>query len=225
MSVRAKMQCTSIIPGQRGNCLYLSAVWEGSEALQKISENAIFGDATPSGGLQLVSDALRTTDWTPNEEYYIDLLSFDPAEQAKVRTVPMVMVSARLVYRSALDPNMPSMPISFRWAIDESTWSGQLDMSIKNPGAIAWLDEHERIELSVRLARGRRSDAEIAVLQAMFDQEAERAEKIWSNPPSYYDPKRAPVAAGAPDATKAYFVCWMTSNIARKLAIARGEVL
>ena len=46
--------------------------------------------------------------------------------------------------------------------------TGSLDMSIANPGAIAMLDEGDIWVMLTRLARGRRSDAEIAMIEKLL---------------------------------------------------------
>ncbi len=169
MSVRAKMSCGSIDRGQIGTSLNFSAVYEGSEELQGISENAIFGKATPAGWLNIVgpADADR---FKPQNEYYVDMVAIGGGASIS-GDVSLVKSPATLVYRSDPDTNNPEAPVQFRYGM-ERPFSGMLDLRIANPAAIAWLDGHRDVDVMIREVRGRRSTEEIALREAEVERMA-----------------------------------------------------
>lgn len=157
MTVRAKMTCNSGSTGD-GVWLRFGAVFEGSAELQKISENAIFGDATPSGMLTL--DAADFGGPFQNgEDYYVDLRSTEP-------TTPVLLKRRlRLAYFTPpadRDLHGNGIMAFFRWISTEPR-NAQLEMGIRNPAAIEALDTWAEPWMSITLATGRKSDVEIAL--------------------------------------------------------------
>ena len=169
MTVRAKFYCHHIAPGATGRGISLGPVYEGSNELQKISENAIFGDATPGGSLHLAGPHLEH--FQEGEEYYIDL--FQPGEAPAVDGHVVTHCSVVKVFRSAPrrpDQEWPKTDELRFVARAGSGWDLTLAMSIANPAAVAYLDQHEAFDITIRLAVGnRRSDAEIALREQMLD--------------------------------------------------------
>lgn len=160
--IRAKMHPSGwSAKGKVGSLINLQAVYEGSSELQAISENSVFGNATPAGNLELAGDFpldLFSTDTT--EEYYVDIWAdTDEFPDDALMAVPM-----RKVFQSEANPSYPSQQIQFRYSSLGKLISGQVYLSIANPVAIEILSDpkYDVVVVLVRLARGRRSDAEIA---------------------------------------------------------------
>lgn len=70
MTVRAKFQCTSIIPYSNMSTVYLSAVY----STDPNDPNKAFTDATPSGQLSIVinNDKLALQTFQIGKSYYLD---------------------------------------------------------------------------------------------------------------------------------------------------------
>lgn len=218
MSVRAKMTCGYTQKGARGVSLNFSAVFEGSEELQAISENAIFGKATPSAFLNLVGpfDVER---FKTNEEYYIEIWDcMDPLPHWG--TPILATASATLVYRSELDPNYPDRH-AFKYGFMAPN-SGMLDLTILNKDAVDWLDTHDDFEVVIRLARGRRSDAEIAAIQKMLDVACADAGKMWDDVQNGGGSRSHWVNEDAKKVDRETWIAQRTAYLKRKLDIASG---
>jgi hypothetical protein len=111
-----------------------------------------------------------------------------------------------------------------------SPHAGMLDMRIANPAAIAYLDQRSCLELLLRLARGRRSDAEIAAIEAdlvkartYYGEQWDRVDGGKADRHERANVEAWSTAAGVSDRTG--YVAHQTGRERRKLAIARGEVL
>jgi hypothetical protein len=152
-NVRAKMTCFMGIADQP--YMRFGAVYEGSKELQGISENAIFGDATPSGSLQL-DPADYSNRFTNGEDYYIDLSLIEPREGVLLKR------KMRLSYVTPEADRCPDCMVQFRY-ISTEVYNAHLEMCIRNPVAIEALVSHAELWLSIQVASGRRSDAEIAL--------------------------------------------------------------
>jgi|SRR6185312_2149005 len=225
MAVRAKMCCTTLTKGEHGSQMFMSAVYEGSTELQKISENAIFGDATPCGNLHL-SGALPEG-FEEREEYYLDLAEAgSPARDGEIVEMP-----ARKVFRSAFDPNFPASHIVFRFALGDGDIRGELDMSIANPAAIEMLDGETEYRFAVRLARYRAGAEEIAIREKMLADMEECWGKEWDKPEPVGDHWRKwawrsiDQRQDSPKVSREEYVAHYTRDLRRKLAIARGDVV
>lgn len=198
MSVRAKLSSYGPNIGSRGVELSFYAVYEGNAELQQITENAIFGNATPNASLTLVGDIVPK-DMKSDEEYFVDLTD---------HSVPhgwMILGTYEERFRSAFNPNYPEGPTRFRYDIrSEGSWRGSFDLSVLNPDAIEWMDRHKTGIFAVRLARGRRSDREIAIREAQVEEMREqfaRNDRLTPEEREFY-----------------------LSSYVRKLAIAKGEI-
>lgn len=222
MTVRAKLLCGWGERGKVGSYAHFNAVYEGSEDLQLVSENSIFGSATPTANLSLTGDV---PSFKVGEEYYVDIFS---TEETRPDDLGFLLVATlRKTYRSALNPNLPKNPISFRFAIEgggHCDVAGEFNMAIANPSAIEALDDGRYFVMGVKLARGRRSDAEIAAIGKMLDQSLAEANGTWDNPPRHYDPKTAMRGSNGPEMTREEFIEWRCGALRRKLAIAKGEI-
>lgn len=188
MSVRAKMSPGSFSPGKRGAEFYLSAVYESDGELRKVSENAIFGDATPCGNLHISGDLDVSKFPIADEEYYVDLLDELPAGGAVVPYI--VTLPVRKIYQSD-QGNLPN--VNFRFII-EGGFYGSLQLTIHNPHAIGWLDSRDHLILGLMLVRGRRSDVEIAARQRQleqFDAEIEGGKSWYKDHPDSAKAERA----------------------------------
>lgn len=153
--IRAKMYCSSAANAGRP-FTSLTAVYEGSSALQKISENAIFGDATPNGSLRLdTADYGRLAN---QEEYYIDLQATEPKHAGLLKR------RMRQTFRSDYDQSETPL-VQFRFVSTEPQ-DANLELGIRNPAAVEYLDCHRDLWLTIVLASGRKSDEEIALRQA-----------------------------------------------------------
>jgi hypothetical protein len=220
------MVCSSVTTGKVGRQVYMSAVYEGSTELQLISENAIFGDATPCGNLRLTGDVPNP--FAEGEEYYLDL--FAPTEQWQ-RDGAQLELQAQKVFRSAVDPNFPTGHVTFRFALGfEGGVAGELDMAIANPAAVEALDDSRYFRFVVRLARYRASDKEIDIRAGLLADAEAYYGKEWDKPePSKSTWQYAAwrKISGAPDAaqcTREEYIAHYTRDLRRKLAIAKGEI-
>ena len=213
MSVRAKMRCTWIREGQVGCTITLDAVYEGTNELQQISENAIFGDATPSGSLTLVVPQDRADKFKRDEEYYIDM---DPQDPARGRPTDAIMHwGGYLAFRADQNTNYPDSPIEFRYVFDGV--GGGLSVHVKNPTAIKWMDENGEVLLSIKLARGRKSDEEIAMREKLL---ADQERTLHQYYPQYAENHRR--NGGEPESLQEY-VARNTQIYRQRLAWSRGE--
>lgn len=185
MIVRCKMTCQANKRGMIGGHVQLNAVYEGSSELQKLSENSIFGDATPNGNMDL--SGLATERFIDGEEYYIDFLG--AGELPETSGDETAAFRMRKIFRSQFDPNWPNHA-SFRFAVEDSSRGGSGYLQIVNPEAVAELDKHDIFNVKIHPAVGRRSDAEIAFLEkkleetlhlyrATTEEERERAADYW----------------------------------------------
>lgn len=159
MTVRSKMTCNT---GQTGDGVWLrfGAVYEGNTALQNISENAIFGDATPSGLCNL--DPADIGPFQNGEDYYLDLTVAEPTHPVLLKR------RLRLSYSTPeLDRDLHGYGVMahYRWISIEAR-NAHLEMGIRNPAAIDALDTWAEPWLSIVLASGRRSEAEIELRRA-----------------------------------------------------------
>lgn len=161
MGVVAKMSPQGqVVRGERGAEMYLGAVYENNDKLRAMSENAIFGNSTPSGSLNVAGNfdiEKFSASWS--EEYYVNMVA--PGEPAPV-TEYLLTFRARKVYQSAPSPSDGG--VSFRFAIMVPL-SGDIRLLIKNPSATTWLTDLEEIDVYVSHAIGRRSPEEIAALK------------------------------------------------------------
>ena len=211
MSVRAKLILNPPNHGARGVELSFYAVYEGNAELQQITENAIFGNATPSATLSLVGDYMPNQ-IKGNEEYFVDLTD---------RAAPsgwIILGQYEERFRSAFNPNYPEGPTRYRYDItSEGPWRGSFDLSVQNPDAIVWMDEHKTGKFAVRLARGQRSDEEIALREQALKDTEERVRENFR--------RRYRLNSTGGTETEDEHVAHYTAADRRKLAIARGEVV
>lgn len=153
--------------GQVGACLFLNAVYEGSPELQKISENSIFGDATPNGSVTLQCDTVLIEPFEHGEEYYVEF--HDPDVNIAYGLNAIMVMPVEKHFRSEDNPNFPSS-IQYRLTPIVPGVGGSISMTICNPPAIAFLDEVSHPIMVIRKAVGRRSDAEIAIRERMLEE-------------------------------------------------------
>lgn len=154
--IRAKFVCNWLQDGAGSlRTLNLSAVYEGNADLQRLTENAIFGEATPSGFLSLSGPGLG--DFETGEEYYLDLVRPDVSVIAERYIVSLPI---KLAYRNV---NLPGENAQYRFVQHHSLTVREavLTMGVNNPAAIQTLDAHMEWRLCICKAVGRRSDAEI----------------------------------------------------------------
>lgn len=172
--VRAKMNCSSAVAGKIGKICEFDAVYEGSPELQKISENAIFGDATPSGQMTIIGGGLTFIE--KGDEYYIDLYPMGHVDEPKQCYRENVLK----IFRSGIRPdtNEPWQPVQFRFNGARGGAQISLYMAIANPAAVAFLDDSDGFAIVVHRASGRRSDEEIALRQKMVDDARADLEKL-----------------------------------------------
>lgn len=213
--VRAKMQA-QLMKGQHGHKLWFNAVWEGSMELQGVSENAIFGNSSPSGSLTLDAPMFPevVARFVNHEEYFVDLFpSVEESDrwEGHDKNKRIISVAVRKTYRSEFNPSWAEHPITFRLVslgYAPSDVVVQFEISITNPRAIEALDQYDQPYLAVRLARGRRSDAEIALRQKMLDDVLATPLQEAADPKNnYYRDARA---------------SWV-ADLTHKLALAKGE--
>lgn len=151
MLVRSKLVATLNADG-----VHLHGVYEGSNELQAISENAIFGEATPAAWGTLGPEAAGVLG---RDEYYLDM--FRDGEGAGGYLLTRVLTRT---YRSDIGQGR----VQYRFAAMEGD-PVHLEYVIANPKANAALADHELVFMGMKLARGRRSDEEIALRQKMLD--------------------------------------------------------
>jgi hypothetical protein len=202
------MTANSITRGAKGAEVYFSAVYEGSAELQKISENSVFGDATPNGQLNLVGDfpceIYRPVDGGNAREFYIDLEPQGGDASDFVLKVPV-----RKAFQSEPTQYQSTM-VTFRYVSDGAVLAN-LSLSIANPKAIGMLDPLDRADMIIRICDGRRSAAEIAVLEQMLANDEANART--NGVPSYYQK----------DFTLEQWIERATAHNRRRLALAKGE--
>lgn len=212
MAVRAKMFLTMGDLNSKGQAeASFQAVYEGGAALQKVSENAIFGEATPNGYLNVVGyylDRLKR-----GEEYYIEIIGAEDERAAAHAPDCLFWVYARCCYQSDRSPDRPNLPISFRYVNTTQTPEPTIDLrlAVVNPPAVEWLAENPFVKVGIRLALGRRSDAEIAAREAHLVEYEAFLRQCYA---------RGSHHAGQ---TEADYVEAGLAPYRRKLAIAKGE--
>lgn len=177
MTVRCKMTASSVI-GRVGKAVNFNAVYEGSTELQGLSENAIFGNASPSGYMTIVGDVDApffrepTQDYDPRagDEFYIDLdrRGDETAHDA------LFQVAVIKAFESKPNPNFPDNPTEFRYVNIDGPISVSFGISVKNPVAIEMMQKIGIGVLTVRSALCRRSDKEIALHKANYDAQVQR---------------------------------------------------
>ena len=200
MSTRGKVYLNHVSPTQDGlGSIYsFYFVWEGNTALQALSENAMFGNATPGGDFTITATK-GILPLVEKEEYYIDLHKSPYKWDGH-----LVTATVKQTFRSVKDPKATND--QFRWTGnldgDEVEGHANLAMSIANKYATNSLDEQDQWYMTVSLARpGRRNDEEIVLREF----EVERAKKI------EFGPGR--------EQAKADYI----ASLEKKAAIARGE--
>ena len=87
--------------------LWFNAVYEGSSELQKISENAIFGDASPSGSAHIDGSQEILGRFDHDEEYYIDFREGGGTKIGDGAPDVLLVVDMKRSFRSAPNPNFP----------------------------------------------------------------------------------------------------------------------
>jgi hypothetical protein len=165
------MRAWYVVEGAIGSNVNMGAVYEGTPELQKISENAIYGDATPSGELQLQGIDIGRID--QNEEYYVDLI---PDFNKAASPASLFSVHVEKVFRSP-----PAKPGEEQYYVPQFRFNGTttranatLYMGVRNPAAIAMLDAENIYLLTISKAVGRRPEEEIILRVA----EVEKAKAL-----------------------------------------------
>lgn len=155
------------------NAVSLAGVYEGSRELQTISENAIFGRATPAawGSLGPDAAALMTVD-----EYYLDLFPEGQGAGDYILT--------RTLTRTFTAPCGEIPRIQYRYAAMEGD-PVSLELIVANPAANATMADLVDVCMGVKLARGRRSDEEIALRQQLLDDWVDGGTYLDSHPEQY----------------------------------------
>lgn len=210
-SVRCKMTHNGVAQrGDKGAQIYMNAVYEGGGELQKISENAIFGEATPCANLALHGDFPVEAFQERDEEFYIDIYAVDakPARGDFILCFP-----ARKSYQHYDQVNGH---YQFRFA-PLGEVHGDLSMYVHNPVANAWLVEHDDVVVVIRLARGRRTDREIELRQKQLDDALVSAGEQWERNAEFHKKNN-------PDLTREEYVENWVRGHRRKLARAKGEL-
>ena len=218
MPVRCKMSPQGAVDrGAKGAQLCLGAVYEGSDDLMRVSENAIFGNSTPTGNLQLHGDfPVEKFSQSWHEEYYVDM--HEPGDIAALMGSDyLITFPARKFYQSqpATHNANESPCVTFRYA-PLGDVSGCLWLGIKNPAAVEWLDSRENLVIGIKLARGRRSDAEIALREKQLEDGIKASKAYWEKNKDHY-------LRNDPSATEEKHVFAQTEHYRRKLELARGE--
>jgi len=174
MSIRSKMHPGWAQRGANGAIINFSAVYEGDGRLQAISENSIYGDATPCGNVDIAGEFPVEQFKTGYDNwYFVDLVQADQEPNARA----ILRFPVTLAYRS--EPNGGA--VAFRYAI-QGELRGMVVQHIKNPGAIEWLDGREMLICEIIPHYGRASEAEIAVRQQMLDEHiAAEGNSHWKN--------------------------------------------
>lgn len=192
--------------GVKGAYAAFNAVYESNPELQKISENAIFGDATPNGNLALTGEFAveKIIELTPvNDEWYIDLDEKLPGG-ASILTTPL-----RLAFQG--EPSQGSGLTDFRW-VGLGDVHVVLQMSIANPKAVAWLSDRHQVFMTLRHCDGLRTPDEIKILEKVLADQITHADE---NALRYWHGK-------TPDEItrlKLQSTYW----IRKKVALAKGE--
>lgn len=212
MSVKAKFYCQHVQPGVVGAVYSFQAVFEGSTELQRISENAMFGDATPNGWMDL--SMKEAGQFVKDEEYFVHV---DAITDVPHRGI--AWCAARLAFRADDNPNYPDSLIEFRYTF--AGIEGSLKMGVRNPAAIQWLDDHEEVWVSIGLARGRRSDAEIALLEKQLEELIPMWRSGVNNQYARYERERLGIESETVDE----YVARSSAPLRRRIAIARGEIV
>lgn len=164
MGIRAKMKVSHGERGRSGATINFSAVWEGSQELQGLSENAMFGNASPSGHLGLDGPEVPFEKFDRKDEYYVDV--WDDGRDAGEY---LISFPVRKVFQSAHQATSPGSPVQFRFAA-MAVVTAMFSIGIANPHAIGWLDDKENLTMGLKLARGRRSDREIEIRKKMLEE-------------------------------------------------------
>jgi hypothetical protein len=207
MIVRAKMSLQNSSRGEKGTEVFLGAVYEGSNELQQVSENAIFGEATPSGSLSLHGDfsefPFRRGEDGECPEFYIDLV---PSGRTQPGGSFILAVPVRMAFYSG--PSYQGSTISSFRYVSDGPISVNLYLGIANPDAVKSLAQMDQARMVIRLCDGRRSAAEIAVLEKMLADETAAAKQG--------------VPSWCKDTTPEEWLERCTHSTRRKLARARG---
>lgn len=167
--VRAKMQASKA-KGIKGNGLALNAVYEGDSELQKISENAQFWNASPSGYFNLIVDEATADRFENQEEYFIDMYPSADPPLSMAAVAGLLRVTMHKRFRSDPNPNFPDGSTQFRLFSSTPGVDGDFSITIQNSTAIAFLDQSDVFTFIAHKAIGRRSDAEIAILRRKVDE-------------------------------------------------------
>lgn len=162
MTVRAKMTLSNVEEGSVGFGLHFGAVYEGSNELQAMSENAIFGKATPMGTAVLFGrDCIAAGD-----EFYFDFLAPDDVANGS----PLILADVRKTFRGWYNRDQPNQLDRFNFAVTSAHCSGSIQLSIANAVASEYFDRNQIFQLAITRAGGtRRSDAEIALRRDMLE--------------------------------------------------------
>lgn len=153
-SIRAKLSSGGIELGDRGKTVSFNAVYEGTTELSELSENAIFGKATPAGYVQLTGADLPDF---KRDEYYFDLLPEAPEDRDGILYSFKVRMAFRKEWNVSGGHNRYT---DNRFAVLGDI-NGSMSLTIYNPVANEFLAANEELYVTIRKARGRRSDAEI----------------------------------------------------------------
>lgn len=217
MIIRSKLSVGSVERGHRGAQLWCNAVYEGSAELQRISENAIFGDATPNGQLNMTGDfeiaqfepvPIPGTEWKEPREIYVDLMP----QGEPVGGDFIVRVPVHKAFQSAVGQYAHAAQlVNFRYVSDGQI-NAQLTLGVHNPPAIQTLDELDHAMMVVRICDGRRSAAEIVVLEQLVARDEAQART--NGMPSYYEAQGWDIER---------WVAHASSSNRRRLARAKGE--
>jgi len=181
MTVRAKMTVGgSVAKGRIGKYVTLNAVYEGSTELQELSENAVFGNATPNGYVSiagdfdmpfLFSDPKEGYDPRASDEFYVDL---DNRGEARKEDA-LAQFDVVKAYESAPNPKYPDYGTEFRFVgVDSLPAQVQFGMTVRNPAAIAMLQGMGVCTLTIRSALKRQSEKVIAIHKANYDAHVQR---------------------------------------------------
>lgn len=195
-SVVAKLQNNGAERGKAGAYAYLGAVYEGSAELQAISENAIFGNASPSGQLNLYGDLPIEQFGFSQDEFYVHL-----DEEPVTRPGVFMHFTLHKTYESAFNPNCPTNPITYRWAVG-GPCRGDFYLGVVNPAATSLLSARDMWHGSIRMAIQKQSDEFIQLLEKKLAADMEMYSKC---------------------NTDSAVVKRYTLTLRRKLARAKGE--
>lgn len=151
----------------------LAGVYEGSQELQALTENAIFGEATPAAWGQLGPDGVAVL--KSGEEYYVDLM-----DQLDHHGNYLLVKQVRRSFRSACGAGR----VQYRF-VGIAGDPANLEQTVANDKAIEMLDRLEEGWFGIKVAIGRRPDAEIALRQALIEQHIKDGFYRKSNPDIY----------------------------------------